>query len=80
MPSFQQMGKRKGGVETVLEKDYSFLKKISKTLEPSKKNNGKQTDGRRVIEMEETVIIRNETNGILNFLKSRDMFWRNLGK
>ena len=31
------MGKRKGGVETVLEKDYSFLKRISKSLEPSKK-------------------------------------------
>ena len=74
------MGKRKGGVETVLKKDYSFLKRISKSLEPSKNKSRTPTEGRRVIEMEETAIIRNETMGILNFLKSRDMFWRNLGK
>ena len=74
------MGKRKGGVETVLKKDYSFLKKMSRSLEASKEKNRKTTEGRKVVEMEETVIIRNETMGILNFLKSRDMFWRNLGK
>ena len=74
------MGKRKGGVETVLKKDYSFLKRISKSLEPSKNKSRNPTEGRRVIEMEETAIIRNETMVILNFLKSRDMFWRNLGK
>ena len=73
------MGKRKGGVKTVLEKDYSFLKMISKSLEPSKKKSRNTTEGRRVIEMEETAIIRNETMGILNFLKSRDMFGEILG-
>ena len=63
-----------------MKQDFKFLQKISKSLKAPKIEKRKDKKVEKHIEMEETAAVRNATNDILDFLKSRDDFWRNVEK
>ena len=73
---------KKENLETVLCKDFLFLTKISQSLQPPVKEikKSKSKLKKREEEMKETAVARSTANQMLFFLKSRDNFWRNLGK
>ena len=56
------------------------IKVSLKSLERPMKKNGKSQKPEKQFEMVETVVVRDTTNNTLEFLRSRDQFWRNLGK